>query len=218
MIETKYIAVVDDHTMFRKGITTLINLFSNYRVMFDAQNGADFIKKLDSNNLPDIVLLDIVMPEMDGYSTANWIRTHHPEIKILALSTMEGETAIIKMIMSGAKGYILKDADPSELRRAFDDVEQLGYYYNEKVTRKIIQSVSSLADEKTDVHSFTQITQREMEFLKLVCSERTYAEIAKEMFLSERTIDGYRETLFRKLCVTSRVGLVIYAFRNGIVS
>ncbi len=217
MSDTKYITIVDDHTMFRKGLAALINLFPNYKVLFDAANGQDFIKQLQPKHVPDILLLDIAMPEMDGYTTANWVRVNHPEIKVLALSTMDADAAIIKMIKNGAKGYVLKDAEPTELKRAFDEVLSLGYYYNDLVSRKIMQSVSQLADNSTSLNTFANLTEKELAFLKLACSEKTYFEIAKEMFLSERTIDGYRDALFKKLNVGTRVGLVMYAIRNGLV-
>ncbi len=217
MPDTKYIAIVDDHTMFRKGLASLINLFPTYKVLFDAADGKDFIAQLKPPHLPDIVLLDISMPGMDGYATADWIRSNHPDIKVIALSTMDSETAIIKMIRHGARGYVLKDADTTELKAAFDDVLSKGFFYNETVTRKIMQSIHLLADEKSRVSAFVKLSDREVEFLKLVCSDKTYAQIAAEMFLSERTIDGYREALFQKLNVGSRVGLVMYAIKNGIV-
>ena len=215
MNEIKYIAVVDDHTMVRKGLTSLINLFAGYKVLFDASNGQDFIRQLKPKHLPDIVLLDIVMPEMDGYMTASWVRTNFPDIKVLALSTMEAESAIIRMIKCGASGYLLKDADPTELKRAFDEVLTTGYYYNDLISRKIIRSIGLLT-ESSNLNAFVQMTEREMEFIKLACSEKTYSEIAREMYLSERTVDGYRDALFKKLDVSSRVGLVLYAVRNGL--
>ena len=217
MSDIKYVTVVDDHTMFRKGICALINLFPNYKVLFDAANGQDFIKQLQPRHIPDIVLLDVVMPEMDGYLTANWIKANYPEIKILALSTMDAETAIIRMIKNGAKGYVLKDAEPSELKQAFDEVLSRGYYYNDLISRKIIQSVNLLADDKNGITTFSNLSDRELTFLKLACSEKTYFEIAKEMFVSERTVDGYRDSLFKKLNISTRVGLAIYAIKNGIV-
>jgi DNA-binding NarL/FixJ family response regulator len=211
------VALVDDHTMFRKGLSSLINLFPGYKVSFDAANGQDFINQLDTQNLPEIVLLDIAMPEMDGFTTANWIRSNHPQIKILALSTMDAESSIIKMIKNGAKGYVLKDAEPAELKRAFDSVLSIGYYYNDFISRKILQSVNQLTEDDNPINTFARLTEKELNFLKLACSEKTYGDIAREMFLSERTIDGYRDALFRKLNVTSRVGLVIYAIKNGLV-
>ena len=110
---------------------------------------------------------------------------------------------------------VLKDAESAELKRAFDEVMRLGYYYNDLVSRKIIQSVTQLIETNNDFGTFANLTEKEMVFLKLACSEKTYLEIAKEMFLSERTIDGYRDSLFKKLNVGTRVGLVMYAFRNG---
>lgn len=217
MSDTKYIAIVDDHSMFRKGLASLINLFPGYKVLFDAANGQDFIKQLQPRSLPDILLLDIAMPEMDGYATANWVRANYPEIKTLALSTMDAETAIIKMIRNGAKGYVLKDAEPAELKRAFDEVMSIGYYYNDFVSRKILQSVNQLTEENNNISTFAKLTEKEIAFIKLACSEKTYAEIAKEMFLSERTVDGYRDAVFKKINVTTRVGLVMYAIKNGLV-
>jgi DNA-binding NarL/FixJ family response regulator len=217
MRDTKYIAIVDDHTMFRKGLISLINLFPNYKVLFDAANGKDFIKQLQPRHVPDILLLDIAMPEMDGYLTANWVKTNYPSIKILALSTMDSETAIIKMIKNGAKGYVLKDAEPKELRQAFDYVLSKGFYYNDLISNKIIQSVNLLVDDKTGLNAFTKLSDKELNFLQLACSEKTYIEIAKEMFVSDRTVDGYREALFKKFNVSTRVGLVMYAIKNDMV-
>ena len=142
MVEIKNIAVVDDHIMFRKGLAVLINKFPGYHVMFEAANGKEFIDRLNPILLPDIVLLDVNMPEMDGYETAEWLRIHQPGIKVLALSMMDTETAIFKMVKQGAKGYLLKDAEPEELKLAFDEVLNHGYFYNDLVTPEIVQSLS----------------------------------------------------------------------------
>jgi len=128
MSNEKKIVVVDDHTMFRKGLCKLIDLFVNYTILFEAENGKDFIAKLSKDELPDIVLLDITMPEMDGYDTALWIKNNYPDIKIIALSTMDADAAIIKMIKCGAKGYVLKDAEPEELKLAFNEVLSKGFF------------------------------------------------------------------------------------------
>lgn len=217
MSEQKQIAIVDDHALFRKGLVMLINLFPNYRVLFDAINGIDFISQINSDNLPDIVLMDISMPEMDGYATTQWIQKNFPQIKVLALSTMDAETAIIKMIKNGAKGYILKDADPAELKLAFDEVLSLGYFYNEFITRKVLHSVNLLIDDKNSTGTFVKLSEREIDFLKLACTELTYKEIADKMFVSVRTVEGYRDTLCEKLDLKTRVGLAIYAIKNGVV-
>jgi len=217
MSEIKYIAIVDDHTMFRKGLSILINLFPAYEVLFEAANGKELIDKIDPDRLPDIVLLDVNMPDMDGYASAEWLRVNYPDVRVLALSTMDAETAIIKMIRHGAKGYILKDAEPAELKQAFDEVLTMGYYFNELVTRKVMQSINHLVDEKSPLNAIVKLSDREMEFMRLACSEKSYQVIAKEMFVSERTVDGYREALFKKLNVSTRVGLVLYAVKNNLV-
>lgn len=218
MNNTKYIAIVDDHAMFRKGLMALINLFPNYKVLFDAANGKDFINQLNKNQLPDIALLDITMPEMDGYATAEWIKNNYPDIKILALSTMDSESAIIKMIRSGAKGYVLKDAEPSELQTAFDEVLSRGYFYNELVSRKVLNAVGQITETKNTTSTFANLTAREIEFLKYSCTEMTYKEIADKMFVSVRTVEGYRDNLCEKLDLKTRVGLAMYAVKNGIAS
>ncbi len=215
MSDVKYIALVDDHTMFRKGLAVLINLFPGYKVFMDVGNGREFIDQLQSDHLPDIVLLDIHMPVMDGYATAAWLQANHPDIRVLALSTMDSDTTIIKMIHQGARGYILKDADPNELQVAFKEILAKGYYYNEILTRKVIHSFHAAGQDTAN--ALPRLTDREMEFLKHACSEKNYQQIASEMFVSERTVDGYRESLFKKFNVTNRVGLVLYAIRNQLV-
>jgi DNA-binding NarL/FixJ family response regulator len=214
--QIKYIALVDDHVLFRKGLAALISYFPSYKILFEAANGKDFIRQLKLYSAPDIVLLDINMPEMDGYSTASWLRINYPEVNILALSTMDAETAIIKMITSGAKGYVLKDAEPEELKLAFDEVISKGYFYNDLVTRKVMQSLTALSSN-SKISDFVKLTEREMEFLKYTCTEKTYNEIAAEMFVSPRTVDGYRNSLCEKLQLKSRTGLALYAVKHGIV-
>ncbi|SFA58363.1 two component transcriptional regulator, LuxR family [Pedobacter suwonensis] len=214
--QIKQIALVDDHVLFRKGLAALISYFQGYNILFEAANGQDFIRQLEIYGVPNIALLDINMPEMDGYSTASWLQRNHPEVNILALSTMDAETAIIKMITNGAKGYVLKDAEPEELKMAFDEVLSKGYFYNDLVTRKVMQSLSALSPG-SKLSGFVKLTEREMEFLKYTCTEKTYNEIAAEMFVSPRTIDGYRNSLCEKLQLKSRTGLALYAVKHGIV-
>ena len=217
MLDKHNIAVVDDHTLFRKGLISLINVFPNFEVILEASNGKDFIERLNPEQLPEIVLMDISMPEMDGYATCEWLKSHYPAIKVLALSTMDAETAIIKMIRSGAKGYIVKDADLSELKLAFSELLSIGFFYNELVSRKVINSISRIVEDNDAVTALQKLSDNELNFLRLSCSEKTYQEIANEMFKSEKTIDGYRAELFKKLNVSSRVGMVMYAIKNGIV-
>ena len=217
MTDPLYIAITDDHVMVRKGLCSLIELFPPYKILFDADNGKDMISKINPHELPQIMLLDINMPEMDGYAAAHWLKENYPAIKVLALSIMDTEAAIIKMLRNGARGYILKDADPKELKEAFDSVMKQGYYYNDNITHKLVSSLSSSGYKSSPITDACQLTPREKEFLQFACSEKTYPQIATEMKVSERTVDGYREALFKKLQVTTRVGLVISAIKKGLV-
>ncbi|MFT3825862.1 MAG: response regulator transcription factor [Chitinophagaceae bacterium] len=212
------VAVVDDHVLLRNGLATLIRSLDKYAVLFEAANGKDFIQQLKPKYLPDIVLLDINMPEMDGYETALWLKRNYPEIKVLALSMYDNENAIIRMMKNGAKGYILKDIDPLEFRQALDSLIRKGFYYSEMVTGKLIHAVNTMDEPGQTIQKLVTLNEREIDFLKLACSELTYKEIADKMYVSPRTVDGYRDTLFEKLSIKTRVGLVLYAIKNGIVS
>jgi two-component system, NarL family, invasion response regulator UvrY len=210
------IVLVDDHALLRKGLATLIKNLG-HGVLFEADNGKDFIENLKPKFLPDIVLLDINMPEMDGYQTANWIKANHPSIKTLALSMYDDENSIIRMLKCGAKGYLLKDSEPSELQAAIIAIMNKGYYYSDLVSGKLINAINKIDDDGSDLKNLIKLTNREIDFLKYTCTELTYKEIADELCVSPRTVDGYRGDLFEKLQVKSRIGLVIYAIRNGIV-
>jgi DNA-binding NarL/FixJ family response regulator len=212
------VVLIDDHILLRNGLANLVRSFGNYTVLFEADNGKKFIGQLKPENLPDIVLLDINMPEMDGYETALWLKQNHPGIKILALSMYDNDNAVIRMLKNGAKGYVLKDIEPTELKAALDSVWQKGYYYSEMITGKLINSINTLDDPQQKIKNLTTLNEREIEFLKFVCTEMTYKEIAENMYLSPRTIDGYRDNLFERLNVKTRVGLAMYAIRNGIVN
>jgi DNA-binding NarL/FixJ family response regulator len=208
------VALVDDHILLRNGLANLIRSFGEYTVLFEADNGNDLIQQLQPRLIPDIVLLDI---NMDGYATSMWLNRNHPEIKIVALSMYDTDNSILRMLKNAIKGYILKDIDPSELKLALESVISKGFYYSKMVTGKLFHSINTIDVPGHRRHRFT-LNHRELEFLKLVCTECTYKEIAEKMFLSPRTIDGYRDTLFEKLNVKTRVGLVLYALRNGIVA
>jgi two-component system invasion response regulator UvrY len=210
------VCIVDDHVLLRNGLASLMKNFTDYSVLFEASNGKDLIAQIREGKLPDIVLLDINMPVMDGFETSLWLKQHHPDIKILALSMYDDDQAIIRMLQNGAKGYILKDSEALDLKNALDSVRNKGYYYSEMVTGKLIHAVHKAADEGKKTVAAIALSERDIDFLKLVCTEMTYKEIAEKMLLSPRTIDGYRDSLFSKLGVRTRVGLAVYAIRQGI--
>jgi two-component system invasion response regulator UvrY len=212
------LAVVDDHKLFRDGLTELINSFSDYKVIIEADNGCDFIAQIKTAGVPDIILLDINMKEMDGFETAEWLKANHPQIKILVLSMYENENAIIRMIKAGAKGYVLKNIRKNELEHALSSIVSKGYYYTDLVTGKLINMIHAIDETKPgQSKDSSSLNAKEIEFLKLACTESTYKEIAETMCLSPHTINGYRDALFEKLEVKSRVGLVLYAIKNKIV-
>lgn len=203
------IAIVDDHTLFRNGVAALMAEFDELQVVFEAENGQQMQAALARHASPDVVLMDINMPVLDGYESAKWLKKNYPNIRILALSMFEDDKAVIQMIKNGAGGYILKESRPRELLEAIKAIHEKGVYINDMVSGKLLRTVA----EKEDL---PDISKKELEFLKLCCSELTYKEIADKMFVSPRTVDNYREALFLKLNLKSRSGLVLYAIQNGI--
>ncbi len=214
----KTVALIDDHVLLRNGLANLIESFGEYKVLFQADNGKQFIESLQKGIVPDIVLIDINMPIMDGQETAIWLRENRFKISILALSMYDDESSIIKMFKAGAKGYILKDCDPAELKTAMEAVVTKGFYYNEMITGKLIHTINTFDEREIQSKMLAKLNDREIAFLKLVCSEYTYKEIAEKMFVGSRTVDGYRDALFEKLEVKSRVGLVMFAIKNGVIT
>ncbi len=216
-MQTYFVALADDHALIRNGIAGLINTFEGFRVLFQAGNGAELIENIKPKAVPDIVLMDINMPKKDGYETTLWLKNNYPDVKVLALSMYDNETAIIRMLKNGACGYILKDAEPADLKRALHEIINRGFYYSELVTGHLMNTIHKL-DDNTETKATLKLTEKEVEFLKYCCTDLTYHDIAEKMCLSPRTIEGYRDSLFDKLKVRSRVVLVIYTIKNAIVS
>ncbi len=205
------IGLVDDHVLLRSGLATLLTSLG-YEVVLECGGGKQLIVKLNHTTHPELILMDINMPEMDGFESTLWLKDNAPLINVLALSMSDDENSIIKMIKNGARGYILKDAHPKELEHAIDSVMAIGFYYSDRVTGTLVKKIKD-----DDRNLLYKLNEKEIEFLKLACTEMTYKEIAYAMHLSPRTIDGYRDQLFEKLEVRSRVGLVTFAIKNGIV-
>lgn len=209
--EQIHIAIVDDHTLFRNGVASLMGEFEELKVVFEAENGEQMQQMLVKHPVPHVILMDINMPVMNGYDATRWLKDKYPQIKVLALSMFEDDKAVIRMIKSGASGYVLKESRPRDLLEAIKTIAEKGVYINDLVSGKLIRSVSAPDDAPA-------LTQKELEFLKLCCSELTYKEIADQMYVSPRTVDNYRESLFQKLNIKSRTGLVLYAIQNEIFS
>ena len=210
------IVLTDDHILLRNGLAGLIKSLG-HTTLFEADNGKDLIEKLDPLHLPDIILMDINMPKMDGCEATEWLRNHYPFVKVLALSMYNNEGSIIRMLKSGAKGYILKDCRPQQLQEAIEGVMKIGFHYSELLNGKLINAINKMGDTTKELSTLVQLHDKETEFIKLCCSEFTYKEIADKLSVSPRTVDSYRDILFEKLNVKTRIGLVMYAVKNNIV-
>ncbi|MDN3593591.1 response regulator transcription factor [Zunongwangia endophytica] len=202
---SKSIVIVDDHALFGQSLKVLINSYKDYRVKGVFTNGKelqDNLRKMDLR--PDLILLDVRMPVMDGLQTMQWLKREFPKQKTMALTMEDDEETLLRMLSFGCRGYLLKDIDPDKFKLALDHVVTTGYF----VDREAMDELAKRERIKD------QFSEREVELLKYVCSEMTYKEIASEMNLSPKTIDGYRESLFNKLNIKSRVGLAVYAIKN----
>lgn len=208
------VGITDDHQLFVKSLSLLISDFENFEVIVDAMNGKQLLAKLENPALrPDILLVDVNMPVMDGAETASMVAAKYPEIKMIALSMKEDDITVIKMIRSGCCAYLLKDLHPNNLQNALNKVYTDGYYNADasNVDFRRLMRKALKAEE-------FMLTEKEKQFVKLACSDLTYKQIASIMHLAERTIDGYRESLFEKLNVQSRVGMVLEALRREIIA
>ncbi len=188
----------------------MLESFEKYEIILEAANGKDMQQKLEARGTdPDIMLVDVNMPVMDGAPTTAWLQEKHPAIKVVALSMKEDDKTIISMIKAGCCAYLLKDTEPEELDRALEEIQTRGYYNADACNLNYRRLLITQASEEA-----LRISDKEKEFIQYACSDRTYKEIAALMNVTERSIDSYRESLFQKLNVQSRVGLCLEALRR----
>ncbi len=208
----KTIVIVDDHILIAKALEGIIDNFNDFEVIYVAENGKDLIQKFEEKNpIPDIILLDISMPIMDGFETVLWLQENHPDIKVMALSMQGDDKSVIKMVKNGAKGYLLKNTHPKDLEEALTRLNKDGYFYPEWASKIILSNLNNHHDSDVNI----KISDREKEFLKYTVTELSYKEIAEKMCCSPRTVESYRDQLCEKLDLKTRVGLAIYAIKNG---
>lgn len=214
---TLNIALVDDHNLFRKGLIKLIHLGdtqNRYKILFEAENGNDLKDKMRQPPFPDIILMDIDMPDMNGFEAVEWLQRTHPSVKVLVISMVDSEDSILRMLRLGVKGYLSKDIEVDDMHQALEAISGNGFYYSDHAAEVLNHNLNG-ADKHH--HTSVLLKEREREFLKLATTDLTYEQIADRMNLSVKTIDGYRDALFRRLKVKSRVTLALYAVKNGIV-
>jgi len=211
------IAMVDDHILLRDALGVVINSFDNCRVILMASNGKDLLEKMQPDYLPDLVILDLNMPEMDGFETAKYLRINHPGIYVMVLTMYDSEISLLRMLQAGARGFLKKDIHPGELKLAVQSVMTSGYFYSHQSAGKLVNLFKKEGANSVQVERFG-LSENELTFLRLASTDMTYKEIATLMKISPRTVDNYRDSLFLKLNVKSRVGLAIYAIKSGVVT
>ena len=211
------VALADDHVLLRNALAALINNFEECNVIIQSNNGNELITAVSEGKVPDVAILDLNMPVMDGFETAEWLHKNFPQIHVLMLTMYDSELSLIRLLQTGVKGFLKKDIHPSELKFAISSVVQSGYYYSNHTTGKLVNLFRNNKEGNMNLQN-ALLSEQEVSFMKLACSDLTYKEIAEKMELNPRSIDTLRDHLFVKLDVKSRVGLAMMAIKNGIVT
>lgn len=211
------IAIADDYKIFREGVKKCISGDKALHVILEADNGEDLINGF-GDPLPDVIIMDLKMPIMDGMEATQIIRKKHPSIKVLVVTMYDDDKFIIHLMEIGANGYLLKNAEPDEIRKAIYSVYENGYYFKDLVNKALLKKLVIKANLKPSFKQDVDLTEREMEVLKMICEEKTATEIAKEIFLSPRSVEGIRQRLIDKIGVRNTAGLVMFAVKNQLVN
>jgi len=205
------VVIVEDHILIAQAIKGLVNSFDNYYVSYICSNGKELLTRIKAGEpLPDVILMDVNMPVLNGIETTRLLKVLYPDLKIIALTVDADETSVVNMFKAGACAYLLKDVEKKILETALKEVIENGCYCTKKVSNILVKSINRNGFSKS------ALKKRELDFIKHACTEMTYSEIAKKMYLSPKTIEGYRSNLFNKLHVKNRTGLVLYAIKNKI--
>jgi DNA-binding NarL/FixJ family response regulator len=210
------VALADDHTLLRNALAELIDNFQDCKVVYQAGTGKEVLEQLQGKTVPDIVLLDLSMPEMDGYDTALYMQENYPNVHVLMLTMYDSELLLIRLLQAGVRGFLKKDIHPAELHFALQSVMQSGYYYSHYASGKLANLFRKSNGNNMALQQ-AMLSEQEIMFLKLTASDLTYKEIAIKMELNPRSVDNLRDHLFQKLDVKSRVGLAMFAIRKGII-
>jgi DNA-binding NarL/FixJ family response regulator len=210
------IAIADDYKIYRDGLKVGLSADENLSVIAEADNGEDLMKLLETDS-PDVILMDLKMPIMDGMETTKVVRKKYPQIKVLVVTMYEDDKFIIHLMENGANGYLLKNAEPDEIIKAIYSVHENGYYFNDIVNKALLKKLVLKNNLKPSFNQNIDLTEREQEVLKHICEEKTAAEIGKEIFLSPRSVEGIRQRLIEKIGVRNTAGLVMFAVKHGIV-
>jgi two-component system response regulator DegU len=210
------VIITDDHKLFRKGIAALLSDFGFINEIGEAGNGIELLEEIENlESPPDLILLDIRMPEMDGIEAQKLVRQKYPEIKIIILSMEDDEQIVLHLIEQGVNGYLLKNADPDEMEMAIKKVISEGYYFSQEFSQLIVKNVVLKKTNKFELEQ--ELNSKELQVLELICRQFTANEIADKLNLSVRTIEGYRRKLLEKTKSKNLAGLVVFALKNNLV-
>ncbi|PKK37961.1 DNA-binding response regulator [Siphonobacter sp. SORGH_AS_0500] len=210
------VAVADDHALFRRGLANILNTYDGIKVIIEAQDGQDLLTQM-AFEAPDVILLDLQMPVMDGIKATEQLRLRFPDVKIIIISMHDDDGFVAHLMELGANGYIIKDSDPDEVVKAIQTVVKENYYYGAFINKVMHRRMLDKA--KTKKPSFTAqpaLSERELEVLQLICSGLTNAQIAAKLFLSDRTVEGHRTRIMEKIGAKNTAAMVVYAVKNGL--
>lgn len=210
------IAIADDYTIYRDGLKIGLTQDENLEVMLEAGDGEDLIKGMETN-MPDVIIMDLKMPVMDGMEATKLIKKKYPEMKILVVTMYDDEKFVIHLMEIGANGYLLKNAEAEEIRKAIYSVHETGYYFNNIVSNALLKKLVIKGNIKPSFKEGVELTEREQDVLKLICAEKTANEMGQQLFLSPRSVEGIRQRLIDKVGVRNTAGLVMFAVKNGII-
>lgn len=208
--------IADDHKLFRQGVIFALSEYPALEIVSEAENGQELLDLIPEAH-PDVILMDLKMPGMDGIQATQMIRQHYPSVRILILSMYDDEKFIVHLMESGASGYLLKNSEPDEINAAIEAAYSNGYYFTDLINRAMLKKIVTHKQFKPTFNHEIQLTERESEVLRLICEEHTAPEIAKMVYLSPRTVEGIRSKLIEKIGVKNTAGLVMYAVRNGFI-
>ena len=211
------IAIADDYKIYRDGIKVGLSADDNLEVVLEADNGEDLLAGLEKA-APHVIIMDLKMPIMDGMEATKEVRKRFNDIKVLVVTMYDDDKFIIHLMENGANGYLLKNAESDEILKAIYAVHENGYYFNDLVNKALLKKLVMKGNIKPSFNQNVEFTEREQDVLKHICEEKTAAEIAKEIFLSPRSVEGIRQRLIEKVGVRNTAGLVMFALKNGIVT
>lgn len=210
------VVLVDDHVLLRNALASLIDSFGTCTALYQCNNGNELITFLRNHQPPDVILLDLNMPLMNGFETAEWLKKNYPTIPVLMLTMYNSELSLIRLLQYGVKGFLKKDIHPDELKFALESVSETGYYFPDHLANSVIKLFKQEEDNSSKIEK-SMFTQEELTFLELSCTDLTYKEIALQMNLSPRKIESLRELLFTRLGAKTRIGLATIVIKNGII-